>query len=140
MNLRSDASTTVLGSTKTEQTELQGSAAVGLLILLLACVAGAAVRGKELEPPELPVLACRHAFEVDGQLFCDGELPAAAERLESVVVDGFVRRGGKYFPGCQREMCASLPRALAPVCGAVVSEGMYPGPVARTPEFGVYVN
>ena len=65
---------------------------------------------------------------------------AAAERLESVVVDGFVRRGGKYFPGCQREMCASLPRALAPVCGAVVSEGMYPGPVARTPEFGVYVN
>ena len=36
---------------------------------------------------------------------------AAAERLESVVVDGFVRRGGKYFPGCQREMCASLPRA-----------------------------
>ena len=67
-------------------------------------------------------------------------LTAAAERLESVVVDGFVRRGGKYFPGCQREMCASLPRALAPVCGAVVSEGMYPGPVARTPEFGVYVN
>ena len=65
---------------------------------------------------------------------------AAAERLESVVVDGFVRRGGKYFPGCQREMCASLPRALAPVCGAVVSEGMYPGPVARTPEFGVYVS
>ena len=70
-----------------------------------------------------------------------GAWPAAARgRLELALVDGFVRRGAKYFPGCQRALCAAVPRAAAAGCRAAISEGMYPGPAARTPAFWWYLN
>ena len=58
--------------------------------------------------------------------------------VQVALIDGFVRRGAKYFPSCQPALCAAVPPHARGLCEAVVSGGMYPR--ERVPSFRMYMN
>ena len=50
-------------------------------------------------------------------------------RIALAVIDGFMRRGSKYFPSCQTGLCRNVPHELRESCDRIISPekggGMY---------------
>ena len=75
-------------------------------------------------------------------LTIDGDDACPQDRLGLALVDGFLRRGSKYFPTCQAPLCVDVPLALHAGCERITTPGRGGGMYTRQrwPDFGLYLS